>query len=249
MSEFLLRVEDEAADLRRFVRVAIGSGALDVVGVAGDGEAAVDMAREEQPKVVVLDLDALEDEDDVVGRVRDAAPKTTVVVVSGRDDPVVTVPAALDSGAHGYIGRSVGAGRLVEEIVRLATVSSGEVATKFDAAPASAGQARRVATAAMRQWGAGELEDVVNLLVSELVANAVRHTNSDIEVVVLRLAESVRVEVHDRSSAVPEARVAGPDAESGRGMALVESLASRWGVDARPDGKSVWFEVPRAHAS
>jgi anti-sigma regulatory factor (Ser/Thr protein kinase) len=156
------------------------------------------------------------------------------------------VPAVLDSGAHGYIGGSVGPDRLVEDIVRLATVSSGEVATRLEAAPASAGQARRVATAAVRKWGEGELEDVVNLLVSELVANAVRHTESDIEVVVLRLAESVRVEVHDRSSDAPIPRDAGPEAESGRGMALLESLAARWGVDCRPDGKSVWFEVPRA---
>ena len=54
----------------------------------------------------------------------------------------------------------------------------------------------------------------------------------------------VRVEVVDDSPVVPIRRSIEADAVSGRGMAIVESLASNWGVtDLSPDGKTVWFEV------
>ena len=88
--------------------------------------------------------------------------------------------------------------------------------------------------------------DVVKLLVSELVTNAVLHAKSEAEVVVQLRAECIRVEVLDRSRELPVVKDVPPDATSGRGMALVRSYASAWGTRSLPHGKAVWFEVPRS---
>ena len=87
---------------------------------------------------------------------------------------------------------------------------------------------------------------VVELLTSELVANAVIHAGGP--GIVLHAgtdAECFAVAVTDRSEAQPVLRGTGPEIPGGQGMRLVDRLAESWGVDAAPDGgKSVWFRVP-----
>lgn len=83
----------------------------------------------------------------------------------------------------------------------------------------------------------------VELLVSELVTNAVLHART---VVILRVdvsPELVRVEVSDGSPREPRLSPYSADAATGRGLRLVENLARRWGVDQDGRGKTVWFEV------
>lgn len=96
----------------------------------------------------------------------------------------------------------------------------------------------------LRSCGAvGALDDVL-LVSSELVTNAVRATGS--VAVQLRIAgPSLYVEVWDGVPGVPEVRPLDGDAEGGRGLRLVEALATRWGV-CRPQagGKVVWAELP-----
>ncbi len=90
--------------------------------------------------------------------------------------------------------------------------------------------------------------DVVALLVSEMVTNAVLHARGEITVHVAALPRALRVEVHDTSGKLPRQRRHGDDAATGRGLELVSTFASDWG--ARPlhrgggQGKVVWFEVP-----
>ena len=84
---------------------------------------------------------------------------------------------------------------------------------------------------------------MVELLVSELVTNAVLHAGTDVELVVRRLRKGVRVEVLDRSTRPPVPRAYDDEAMTGRGLALVRELSRVWGVDERKDGKVVWFEV------
>lgn len=83
-------------------------------------------------------------------------------------------------------------------------------------------------------------------MASELLTNAVLHSNGEIR---LRLSidhDVIRVEVVDDSSAEPVLRHPPADATSGRGIEIVDTLASRWGVEEIPGGgKSVWFEVGR----
>ena len=88
--------------------------------------------------------------------------------------------------------------------------------------------------------------DVLVLLTSELVTNAVRHAGPP-----RRLLLScpdpghVRVEVTDTGTGLPVLASFGPTAESGRGLSLVEHLADSWGHEATSQGKRIWFVLPR----
>jgi DNA-binding FadR family transcriptional regulator/anti-sigma regulatory factor (Ser/Thr protein kinase) len=89
--------------------------------------------------------------------------------------------------------------------------------------------------------------DSAEVVVSELVTNVVRHNDWDLEpvavVAVSRIARTLRIEVHDSEPSLPKAQDADEDAVSGRGLAVVEGLADRWGADPTPGGKVVWCEL------
>lgn len=104
--------------------------------------------------------------------------------------------------------------------------------------------ARGFVTDALRSIGLGAAEiEVATLLASELVTNAVVHGSAPIDIDVGTVDGGVRVSVGDRSPRVPSARAASEDEEHGRGLLLVGALSDRWGVDAQPPGKRVWFEL------
>lgn len=110
--------------------------------------------------------------------------------------------------------------------------------------PTSAAAARRFIGRVLRQEARRDEEGVVVLLANELVTNAILHTGSEIHVVIDVDAGRVRVEVRDDSHRRPQRRHGPVEATSGRGLELVETLATDWGVDLVPgDGKSVWFEL------
>ncbi|CAM5329977.1 ATP-binding protein [Streptomyces aurantiogriseus] len=110
----------------------------------------------------------------------------------------------------------------------------------------SAEVARKLVRTALAAWHLEELADTGALLVSELVANAVKHTNSRvIRVVISRPSETfVRIGVVDRARVMPEMTKPGDDLlTSGRGLLLIDSLADRWGADMYRWGKQVWAEM------
>ncbi|WP_411092346.1 ATP-binding protein [Streptomyces sp. 049-1] len=109
----------------------------------------------------------------------------------------------------------------------------------------AAADARRMLTAVLTRWGLMDLQDEMHLVATELVANAAKHGNGDhIRVNVLRTAaRRVRVAVTDKSRKPPELRAVDEFAESGRGLHLVQAVASNVGVIPLPWGKSVWAEV------
>ncbi|QWZ10093.1 ATP-binding protein [Nocardioides panacis] len=86
-----------------------------------------------------------------------------------------------------------------------------------------------------------ESVEVVLLLVSELVTNAVRHGSGPVGLHVAWGNGTVRVEVHDQSPEWPVVRAVDRDALDGRGLILVDGLATGWGVMAGKPGKTVWF--------
>ncbi|WP_299531920.1 SpoIIE family protein phosphatase [uncultured Streptomyces sp.] len=115
--------------------------------------------------------------------------------------------------------------------------------------PEALSAARHMIRAAVRAWGAGERADEIELAADELMTNALMHTDGGAIVTVRVLAgpeRRLRVDVEDRSSALPRPREAGEDGVSGRGLMLVDRLADAWGVESRGSGKSVWcaFQIP-----
>jgi len=87
------------------------------------------------------------------------------------------------------------------------------------------------------------VSQTLELLTTELVTNAVRYGGEPIEVRLRRAAGSVRISVSDGGSGVPQVRHVPPTATGGRGVALVDTLAQRWGSEAAGTGKTVWFEL------
>ncbi|MBW3649746.1 MAG: SpoIIE family protein phosphatase [Actinobacteria bacterium] len=109
----------------------------------------------------------------------------------------------------------------------------------------SARQARRFVASVLRSWRIAEVvDDDLEVLTSELATNAVRHAGGPFSVLVRYNGEVVRVEVGDGSRVLPLPRTPDSAASSGRGLLLVSSLASAWGVVPTVHGKRVWFEVP-----
>ncbi|WNO71011.1 MULTISPECIES: SpoIIE family protein phosphatase [unclassified Streptomyces] len=109
--------------------------------------------------------------------------------------------------------------------------------------------ARHMVRATVRAWGARERADEIELAADEMITNALMHTDGGAIVTVRVLSgpqRRLRVEVEDRSSALPRRRDAGESGVSGRGLLLVDRLADAWGVESRGSGKCVWceFTVP-----
>ncbi len=104
--------------------------------------------------------------------------------------------------------------------------------------------ARRFLSAELAAWGiAADVVDTAELLVSELVTNAVLHARSDVDLSVDAAGEGIRVGVTDGNPRGLTRRRHRLDAATGRGLMLVEQLAASWGVEPRTPGKVVWFEV------
>jgi anti-sigma regulatory factor (Ser/Thr protein kinase) len=113
--------------------------------------------------------------------------------------------------------------------------------------PAAAAEARRRVRDAIRSWQVPVDLDAALLLTSELVTNAVRHeAGQRAQAVVLAIACSrgrLRVDVHDTSCSLPAVAEVRADAETGRGLLLVETLSDEWGFYRTSAGKAVYFTL------
>jgi anti-sigma regulatory factor (Ser/Thr protein kinase) len=110
--------------------------------------------------------------------------------------------------------------------------------------PAAAAEARRRVRAAIQSWPVPVEEDVALLLTSELVTNAVRHEAGQAVMLVISYSNGrLRVDVHDTSRSLPAVADVPADAETGRGLLLVETLSDEWGFYRTPAGKAVYFTL------
>ncbi|WP_051844407.1 SpoIIE family protein phosphatase [Streptomyces sp. NRRL S-813] len=111
---------------------------------------------------------------------------------------------------------------------------------------ASAGTARSLATRQLARWGLEKLAPTTELIVSELVTNAILHAKGPIRLHLIR-HQALVCEVTDAGTTAPRLHHAQPYDESGRGLFLVAQLARRWGTRHTPGGKLVWAEqaIPR----
>ncbi|KUL37450.1 PAS sensor protein [Streptomyces sp. NRRL F-4489] len=108
--------------------------------------------------------------------------------------------------------------------------------------PRSVARARELARDQLTDWGLQALVDTTELLVSELVTNALRHGHGEIRLRLL-LDRTLVCEVWDADLAQPRRRRARDTDEGGRGLQLVGLLSERWGSRRTPRGKTVWFEL------
>ncbi|MFG2085221.1 MULTISPECIES: ATP-binding protein [unclassified Spirillospora] len=125
-----------------------------------------------------------------------------------------------------------------------ATTLLGELT--LPAERASVPRARRFSRSVGTASGIEHVADDAEVLVSELVTNAVRHATipgSALCLKMLRAGTGLRIEVHDPSTAVPRQRPVDLMEETGRGWFLVAVMAERHGTDHTPSGKSVWCEI------
>ncbi|AKN72984.1 MULTISPECIES: ATP-binding protein [Streptomyces] len=105
-------------------------------------------------------------------------------------------------------------------------------------------EARRALRDLLRHWGKPGRSEIAELLTSELVTNALVHTDDDAVLTAVVDDGGLHVEVRDFVARSPEPRTPDPDGDThGRGLVLVESLADAWGVRPHGVGKSVWFEL------
>ncbi|MFK4145425.1 ATP-binding protein [Streptomyces sp. NPDC004065] len=105
-------------------------------------------------------------------------------------------------------------------------------------------EARRALRELLRHWGRPGRSEVAELLTSELVTNALVHTDDEAILTATVTPRGLRVEVRDFVARRPRPRPQGGcDGTSGRGLVLVQSLADAWGVSSHDVGKSVWFEL------
>lgn len=92
-----------------------------------------------------------------------------------------------------------------------------------------------------------DVRQAVELMVSELATNSVRHAQTSFELMVHNALDEIRVEVTDRGGGTPTMRSPGPSDPTGRGLRIVDMLADRWGVDEdEAGGKTVWFTLAAA---
>jgi anti-sigma regulatory factor (Ser/Thr protein kinase) len=114
--------------------------------------------------------------------------------------------------------------------------------------PEGASFARRAMARAAELWVLDrELTETALLLVSELATNAIRHGTPPVRLSLHLERDRLRVEVTDSSPALPELSHPSPDQVGGRGLQIVQQLATKWGASASPRrlGKTVWFDLLR----
>ncbi|MCI3272766.1 ATP-binding protein [Streptomyces cylindrosporus] len=132
---------------------------------------------------------------------------------------------------------------------------AGHLSVEYDPRPTAVREARVEVRRQLERWGlsgwdaagdgdraGGDLVDVTELLVSELVTNALLHSRSRFRLTLSAAHGVLRCEVSDSGRRVPRVVAAGTS-ENGRGMFLVDALALRWGCHQDGPGKTVWFEL------
>lgn len=105
--------------------------------------------------------------------------------------------------------------------------------------------ARRFVTDTLTRWRLPDrVRENAELVVSELVGNAVEHGGGTTELVVSRSDEVVRVDVVDENPELPTMQRPEPVEDRHRGLLIVAALSTRWGTDRTESGKTVWAELP-----
>jgi anti-sigma regulatory factor (Ser/Thr protein kinase) len=247
-----LLVQEPSAAARATARLLAEGGVFGEVRSAPDAATAFDELGAGGLDVVVIDL-SLPDGPDVLDTARSSG-SVAVVVLSDETD-MATVMRTYQGGATCFVRspRNVGewasAARAIEQFWLRRTGELGPPATSwlFELPLGATAKSVRDARGSMRRlfegWGLSSLAETAELCTSELATNAVLHAHSPVLLIAARTADGVRIEVQDEAPGAVRAGSLENAGERGRGLALVNALASCWGVDQHDGGKSVWFEL------
>jgi len=235
---------DDAPELRAVVRTALKvQGDFDVVGEAGDGAGAIEAAGLLQPDVVVLDL-GLPDlaGSDVLAGVRRAAPDAKVVVFTGS---VSQERVDLLRQVEGFVRKDQEIRYLVSLLSDLSREQSQLARVDLGPSRNDVAAARRFVTEQCERWHCGAIVEDAQLVVTELVTNALVHAGSTCELSARLAGGVLRLEVADTGRGVPDPQLPEPFEERGRGLLLVSALSTAWGTEGADGGrKVVWAELP-----
>ncbi|MFE6491973.1 ATP-binding protein [Streptomyces sp. NPDC057748] len=116
----------------------------------------------------------------------------------------------------------------------------------FLAQPEEVAGLRRVMRLRLRLWGLSDVSDAAETCVSELAANAIRHVGEGTPCTLTAEMRDTHLRIGLRdpdTRALPTLLSAGPDAEAGRGLTLVDAVSERWGVILGADSKLVWCDL------
>ena len=230
LTEVLLVQAPDAAGLR--LRTAlIAAPEVEVVSELTDASAAVLAAVELRPHVVVLRVELSDvTESSVLGELRDTAPWARIVL-------------------HAQIARlgAPGGARWIRQLIGVVVdVNSPTLEARLELPddPRSVPLARSLLTQLLGQWEMEDFVDLAALLITELVANAIRHVPGTCAVELTRRGDALRIAVVDTGAGLPDLQSPGLSAFRGRGLHIVNALATEWGIDHLEDGcKAVWAEL------
>jgi DNA-binding NarL/FixJ family response regulator len=236
-------VVDDVPEMRRMLSTVLGLKGLRVVGEAEDGRNAVELAAELQPDVVILDLGLPDLEGrDVLTGIRNHAPQCRVVIFSGvRVDDT----AELETRVEGYVGKEQELEILLDAVEAAVHRPVQVVTRSFPRMLESVARARTMTARALTDWGMGHLAGDGLVVVSELATNAVLHARTPFELRLSSHPRSFRIAVLDHGPGTPEPLAPSGVRPHGRGLQIVDAMASAWGVSGLKEGtKLVWAELP-----
>jgi DNA-binding NarL/FixJ family response regulator len=240
-------VVDDDPDQRALSRALLDRAGIGPVAEAVDAEEALRQAVAHQPELILLDLEMPGRSGiDVLPELLATCPGAAIVVVSNLPRRRYE-DAAMAAGAVGFVEKRVPIDRLIGEVLAAASLSAAAVerVTAELEQDATSPRAARQLVRSLLGAAQEELVGVVELLVTELVTNSVIHAASAPRVEVELHPDRVRIAVHDADPTMPQPRVPDVDRPGGRGLGLVDRLATRWGAAPSDRGKVVWFELER----
>lgn len=114
---------------------------------------------------------------------------------------------------------------------------------RLPAQPSSVGEARRLVRQSLASAGREDLVETAELLVSEVVTNALLHAGTPVDLAVFVADDGLRVEIGDGSPHFPRRPGYAATAGTGRGLMLLQQMVDEWGVVPNASGKTVWFQL------
>ena len=239
---------DDDPDQRDVVRTVLERGNLGPIAEAEDGASGLRVAAEFDPELVVLDIampgsSGLDILPDLVRTVPDAR-----VVVLSNHPRRLHGDEARRLGATGYVEKRVSVRHLLAQILVAAAITETALEVVRAELPADAASVRSARALVLDALG-DDGDDVLfalELLVSEVVSNAVLHAAAAPRIEAQLGPDTVRVAVYDDDPTLPVHRQPDEERPGGRGLHLLDRLASRWGAEpVEGGGKVVWFELDR----